>query len=212
MSFILDALRKSETERQQQSSAEFAGVPTSSGNPRVPLWLFVLGILLAINLAVLLGFFLRPDVTQSTLTSPPIDDSRTAVVEKPSFADQVAEARQDAPSQPRPALPPPGNTEPAASTTTAAVSRNPARATIPPARSVTIPTMFEVRTNGTIEIPDLHLDIHVYSDIPEDRFVFINMSKQREGSQLAEGPIIEEITPEGVILEYRGTSFLLPRD
>ena len=69
-----------------------------------------------------------------------------------------------------------------------------------------------MRTNGTVEIPDLHLDIHVYSDAPEDRFVFINMSKHRENSQLSEGPRVEEITPDGVILEYRGTSFLLPRD
>jgi len=69
-----------------------------------------------------------------------------------------------------------------------------------------------VRANGTIVLPDLHLDIHVFSDIPEDRFVFINMSKQRENSKLAEGPMVEEITPEGVVLEYRGTSFLLPRE
>jgi general secretion pathway protein B len=61
-------------------------------------------------------------------------------------------------------------------------------------------------------LPDLHLDIHVYSDIREDRFVFINMSKQRENSKLTEGPVVKEILPEGVILEYQGTSFLLTRD
>ena len=52
----------------------------------------------------------------------------------------------------------------------------------------------------------------MFSEVPEDRFVFINMSKQREKSQLSEGPIVEEITPEGVILEYSGTRFLLSRD
>ena len=31
MSFILDALKKSETERQEQSAAEFSSVPSSSG-------------------------------------------------------------------------------------------------------------------------------------------------------------------------------------
>ena len=56
------------------------------------------------------------------------------------------------------------------------------------------------------------MDIHVYSDIPEDRFVFINMNKHKEGSRLAEGPLVREITPEGVILNQNGTSFLLPRD
>ncbi|MCP5093694.1 MAG: general secretion pathway protein GspB [Gammaproteobacteria bacterium] len=75
-----------------------------------------------------------------------------------------------------------------------------------------MPTIHEVRANGTVVLPDLHLDIHVFSDIPKDRFVFINMSKHREDSRLAEGPMVEEITPEGVVLEYSGTSFLLPRE
>lgn len=212
MSFILDALRKSETERQQQSSAEFAGVPTSSGSPRVPRWLWVLGLLLVVNLAVLLGLFLGPEGTPPALTSPPIKETRTAVADKPSFAEQVAEARQVAPSKPESDSAPASNREPAGPPAAAAAPASSAPATIPPRRSLALPTIFEVRTNGTIEIPDLHLDIHVYSDVPEDRFVFINMSKQRERSQLAEGPTVEEITPEGVILEYRGTSFLLPRD
>jgi len=38
------------------------------------------------------------------------------------------------------------------------------------------------------------------------------MNKHKEGSRLAEGPLVREITPEGVILNQNGTSFLLPRD
>jgi len=38
------------------------------------------------------------------------------------------------------------------------------------------------------------------------------MNKQVEGSRLAEGPIVEEITTDGVVLNYNGTSFVLPRD
>ena len=75
-----------------------------------------------------------------------------------------------------------------------------------------MPTIYELRANGSITLPDLHLDIHVFSEVPEDRFVFINMSKQREKSHLAEGPTVDEITPDGVVLDYRGTTFLLPRD
>ena len=62
MSFILDALKKSETERQQQSGGEFSTVPTSSPDARPKPWLWVLVVLLAINLAVLLGILLRPDL------------------------------------------------------------------------------------------------------------------------------------------------------
>ena len=58
----------------------------------------------------------------------------------------------------------------------------------------------------------MHLDIHVYSGQPADRFVFINMSKYKERSTLTEGPLVKEITPQGVILEYGSTVFLLPRE
>ena len=61
MSFILDALKKSETDRQQQSTAEFASVPTSPAPTGVPRWLWVVGLLLAINIVILVGVLLRPE-------------------------------------------------------------------------------------------------------------------------------------------------------
>ena len=73
-------------------------------------------------------------------------------------------------------------------------------------------TIDELRLSGALQIPELHLDILVYSEVPEERFAFINMVKQREQSTLDEGPVVSEITPEGVILDYRGTKFLLPRE
>lgn len=223
MSFILDALKKSETDRQQRSSAEFTGVPTSSDRGGVPRWLWALGILLAINLAVLLGLMFRSSAGSATLpTAPsaeirrPVQDERVQTnlpgdqpgLSKPkpsasSFAEQVAEAKLNSPAPRRAAA--------------AAAEESPPEAAEPgipanPGNSAALPTIYEVVADGTVNLPELHLDIHVYSDAPEDRFVFINMSKQRERSQLAEGPVVNEITPFGVVLEYRGTSFLLPRD
>lgn len=207
MSFILDALKKSETERQQQSPAEFAGVPTNSGAPGIPRWLWALGLLLAINLAVLVGLFVRPDVEPEGLVSTPAIATPAPVRSKPNFAEQVDKVRQNAPVRQEP------DAATAGSPSLAAVATpTDAMATTPPRQSSALPNFFEVRANGIVEIPDLHLDIHVYSTVPEDRFVFINMSKHRENSQLSEGPLVEEITPDGVVLEYRGTSFLLPRD
>lgn len=220
MSFILDALKKSETDRQQRSSAEFSKVPASSGPGRAPGWLLLLGILLAVNLVVLLGLFLRsadePEESgppaSGTIDTAPATELRVVVPgatqapdDQPSFARQVAEAKRNRPpagesdavpaeSVPQPAEPlPEVNTEPARQT-------------------ATLPTIYEVVANGSIVLPELHLDIHVFSEVPADRFVFINMSKQRENSQLSEGPLVEEITPDGVVLAYRGKSFLLPRD
>jgi general secretion pathway protein B len=184
MSFILDALKKSETDRQQHGPAEFAGVPTSNGRQRAPRWLWVLGVLLAINLAVLLGLLLRPEVA---VTPTP---NQAAAVEGDVFA---------------------------ASTPTTAAPRSPLSSAAPPARNqsastASLPMIHEVLADGTVTLPALHVDIHVFAEAPEDRFVFINMNKQVEGSRLAEGPVVEEITTDGVVLNYNGTSFVLPRD
>lgn len=211
MSFILDALKKSETDRQQQSSAEFSGVPTSNDSPGVPRWLLVLGLLLAINLVVLLGMLLRSGTVSQALPSAPATESRAIETDAPSdaniaeqsFAEKVAEAQQNQP--PQQASPEVVAAQAHSVTTKVRPNRE-------PGTSAALPTIHEVRANGAIVLPDLHLDIHVFSDIPEDRFVFINMSKVREKSRLAEGPMVEAITPEGVVLEYSGTSFLLPRE
>jgi general secretion pathway protein B len=75
-----------------------------------------------------------------------------------------------------------------------------------------LPSFNELRVRGVFQLPDMHLDIHVYSGQPADRFVFVNMSKYKENATLAEGPVLREITPEGIVLEYQGNRFLLPRE
>ncbi len=55
----------------------------------------------------------------------------------------------------------------------------------------------------------LRLDVHVYSDKPRDRFVLINLQKYHEGEQLQEGPVLDEITVDGVVLSLQGQQFLV---
>jgi hypothetical protein len=60
-------------------------------------------------------------------------------------------------------------------------------------------------------LPELHLDVHVYATKAGDRFVYINMRKYHEGSSLPEGPVVEHIRRDGVVLNYQGLRFILPR-
>ncbi len=46
---------------------------------------------------------------------------------------------------------------------------------------------------------------------PAKRAVFINGRRYTQGAQIAEGPVVEEITREGAVLSYRGRRFVLPR-
>jgi general secretion pathway protein B len=72
-------------------------------------------------------------------------------------------------------------------------------------------TINELRADGTLQLPELHLDIHVFNEKPAERFVFINMGKYKEGDALNEGPIVREIRTDGVVLEHGSMRFLMPR-
>lgn len=214
MSFILDALRKSETERQQQAGGEFSNVPSSPGESQSPKWLWMLALLLLVNVAVLLGILLRPDAAPEA--EPPASPAPAVVESVPmeaepapqeaaaeqSFEDRVAEVKE---SQPPP--------EAEAEEVVAPAAVDPAPVIVaPPPSQERLMTLDELRLAGATQLPELHLDIHVYADDPAERFVFVNMNKHREGSQLDEGPVVSAITPEGVVLEHQGRRFLVPRE
>ncbi|MEO8062686.1 MAG: general secretion pathway protein GspB [Pseudomonadota bacterium] len=59
MSFILDALKKSETDRQRQSSPALFEVKVAQPRRRFPLWAIGLGVLLGVNMLVLAWVLLR---------------------------------------------------------------------------------------------------------------------------------------------------------
>ena len=197
MSFILDALKKSEAERQQQGSAEFSSVPTSSEKPNPARWLWLLAALLGINFAVLIGVLMRSEPTPTeTVAEQPTQISNVgetteapAPDEAASFEKQIAVAVEEH------------------------EELDEYQELAPPraASKAVMPTIDQLRLDGSLQIAELHLDIHVYSEDPAGRFVFINMVKHREKSRIAEGPIVSEITLDGVILRYQGRNFLLPR-
>ena len=225
MSFILDAIKKSENERQQQSDSEFASVPSGTDSPALPRWLWVLGVLLVVNAIVVTVLLLRsnapaadeesaPAVTQQAYATPQtaaVPD--TAPAQSQSFADRVDAARQDRAARPSPepsvtasaSVPEPAVAQPAAVRPGPAVAEQ-------PDDPLLLPSIQEVIANGTLQLPPMHIDIHVYSETPADRFVFINMNKYRESDQIDEGPVVVEITRDGVVLSHFGTEFFLTRD
>jgi general secretion pathway protein B len=74
-----------------------------------------------------------------------------------------------------------------------------------------LPSISEISLSGEQALPELHLDVHVYSTKPADRFVYINMRKYHEGAALQEGPTVERIRRDGVVLNYQNLRFILPR-
>lgn len=211
MSFILDALKKSETERQRKGAPGIADVPQGRGRSGGARWFWIIGALLAVNLAVLAGLMLRPGSAPAPiseiLSEPPAAKTNAATSTK-TFSEIVADVKAELPTEPEAITSAPAGLSPQPSLAEERPAAVPARATVVDGLS----TFNDLRADGLLQLPDLHLDIHVYSVKPADRFVFVNMSRYRENATLAEGPQITEITPEGVILEHLGTRFLLPRE
>jgi general secretion pathway protein B len=86
MSFILDALKKSENERQRQVGPSLADVQVSQRRPDKPWWVVAVGALLVLNLGVLLVVLMRDGdarpsapaaASQPATTSAPASDARS---------------------------------------------------------------------------------------------------------------------------------------
>ena len=69
MSFILDALKKSETDRQQKTAPGIADVPTAPRSSKPSRWVPVVAALLGINAIALVVIMLRPD--ELPVATPP---------------------------------------------------------------------------------------------------------------------------------------------
>ncbi len=206
MSLILDALKKSETERQRQDAPGIASIPETQAREKSSKGGWIIGLLLIVIMGLLLVLMLM---------------RKEAIEEPPSNSQQIFMDKEFvSESSPQIAEPEPSATETHAPVINTEVSARKAISTVPvdqgtPTRGQVadgLPTFNELRAKGILRLGDLHLDIHVYSSDENERFIFLNMSKYTEDMTLAEGPILRQITPDGVVLEHMGTRFLLPRE
>jgi general secretion pathway protein B len=250
MSFILDALKKSENDRQRQSAPAMFEVKVAAPRRRFPLWAAGLGALLGVNMLVLVWVLLRQPqaaaevapqsagnvapaptgganpsgappgmmtvpatVTIPTTVNIPIGSAPSITVGSnnpepgvvaPSAAPPLAE--EPLLSRQEPSVPPDYDARDYAPAVTTAQANAAAER-----RAGSIPSRDEALAQGT-QIPELRLDLHVYAVDPAQRFIFINMRKLREGETLPDGVRVEQITPAGAQLSYRGTRFSLEKN
>jgi general secretion pathway protein B len=275
VSFILDALRKSEHARQKQTGPGLAEVPVVVTKPKTNVWGTAAIALLVVNLVAVGVLLLRrandpapvaapasaPATTTvsaaptARVTSSPASPAgmeptlspttvpQAATPTRPALAPRapaggrnplaeevgdsveavdpsVAAAATAVPSGP-PAVTRKG-TSPARRGGTVVYAPVPEAADLPytpppaaapapaPAADDNLPTADEVTARGGL--PALHLDLHVYASASQQRFIFVNSRKYREGEALQEGPVVEQITASGAVLSYRGARFKLTND
>ncbi|MCJ7684919.1 MAG: general secretion pathway protein GspB [Desulfobacteraceae bacterium] len=68
-----------------------------------------------------------------------------------------------------------------------------------------IPLIGELPYETKEKLGKLQINVHSYSEDPAERLVFINMHSYKVGDKIGEGgPLLKEITPDGVIIDYGG--------
>jgi len=243
MSYILEALKKSEQQRELGRVPGITSVHENTAKSVSGKWLWLIVAILLLN-AGLLVLLLWPDSEpEPVTTSAPIREPVQLRRDRPAVAPLVSQPpvlENPAPRAPQAARIAPLPAAPAAApvkteTTAKPVLQEPAMAAAvlpaqpqaeqpqveqpqaeqPPRPAVkadapALPVWPQIPTHLFQQLSgNLRLDVHVFSDQPQKSFVLINMRKYRQGEKLQEGPQLDEITAEGVILSFSGQRFRL---
>ena len=206
MSFILEALKKSEKKQQKKNGQTVRTVyepaPVRKGSPR--FWGAGLLILFLFNGVLLLWFFAPWQESSQSVAPAPTASAEVkqaesgamatgispSPIEKKTLTPTVAAQQQSAVGQPQPEVKP------------LPAPRNDKKVY----RFSQLPVSIQRR------IPTLKMALHAYNrENPSASLVQLNDHILREGEMVTDKIRLEKITAEGAVLYYDGYHFLLPR-
>ena len=235
MSFILDALRKSDQQRQRGSAPTLATPQIVAVEARRPSY-WVQGVVAAILVVagVIIGWW-RPWQPEAPGAVGQTAARATAAAKPPEPMPRQATPTPPAAGGMPPAEPPVRKPEapPASAAVISAADRPaPSSASVSgaPEKPVTavpqqppapekaagpadsaavekVMALSELPDSIRRELPAMQILLHQYSPRPRNRFVTINNQTLQEGEPVAPGLTLEQITPDGMILSYRGYRF-----
>lgn len=213
MSFILDALKKSEAERSREAGPALINMRIVPPRRRMPLWIIALTVILLANLAVLAMVLLRTPAGRSPASSaaPVTEPAAQLAATTPAASAPAAEPANVLP--PPVLLPEPVPAREALPPVTVAPRVNPRPVPpqpLPPARNedAQLPDATDLRLAG-VTLPELRLSLHVFDNNPASRYVLLNSKQLREGEGTGDGLVLERVTPTGVVLSFNGQRFRL---
>ncbi len=230
MSFILEALKKSDKNRQDGTvpSLETVHSPTLSARAKRPDWIWLLLSVLLLNAALLLWLF-GPWQRQENLTA--VIPQTPASHLEPALevaSPQPSETLVATPEEEQPpvrlavlseiAAVPKKTTVPAQSAKKIHQSRLSESAELsssgtgPGAAQKKIHPLKELPLSVKRDLPELHMSMHAFNrDNRSANLIRINAQIMRAGASLSGKYLLEEITAEGAVFRYAGYRFLVPR-
>ncbi len=235
MSYILDALKKAQAERQLGTVPTLDAAPAHGGagpvspNRWLILALLVLGLLLGVLLwremmAPVAGIgapaaIALPEATRAEASNAQALETKVATKVDTEVATKVAtKAAPKVAATPKTvdvakatakaaeAAPVPPAPAPAAATSVAR-TQSPAP---PAATEAGVPLLRELPEPIQRQIPAIAIGGYIYSKNPADRLLLIDKALRREGDELAPGLMLEKLQPASAIFSYRGYRYLVP--
>jgi len=220
MSYILDALKKSEQERGHGNIPDVQTVHSSSlnyRNEKKAYWPHILIIAVLLNLIAIVYFIVNKEnsaetaqqtnvITHTTTENRPVikeivtaqstaavsdDNSEKKTLEEPSPKAEAEEKTGEIKKQVA------NKTETDVAAQAKPVVNEPAP----------IIDFYELPESIKHDLPAIIITAHVYSSNPAQRSIVINNHFMEQGEYVLDGLILYEITPDGAIFNYQGTLF-----
>lgn len=228
MSYILDALRKSQQARHPEPAPEPRGAVhnIALSLPGVGWWLAA-GALLLFGILVSVFIFWRATESgapvapaeaippSASVKEPvPVAPEKTPPLEKPATKEiPVHDLAEEAQVAVRviPKKTPLAHDSAKAEETHRSAAPVTAAAVTAPVMSDDAPLLQQMPTDFQRALPPLRVSIHVYAPDPSQRILFINNRQYHQGDRIDGDIRVEEIVPDGVILSYLGQRFKLGR-
>ncbi len=237
MSYILEALKKAQAERQLGSAPTIHAMPIQAAptahaaGGRGPMWIVLASVAVLAAVGAVAWLRQSPPSAPAVLAVQPVTAPPAVVVASqvgvpPAPPMVVAQAMpapvmQAAPVAPAPVAPAPAKIPVAQSAPAAAAPV--ARATQPAAPAVrpqpvapvaevaapeeNLPFMSQLPEPQRSEVPKVTFGGYMYSKNPADRLLLIDKVLRHEGEEVAPGLILEQLQPKAAVMNYRGTRY-----
>jgi general secretion pathway protein B len=211
MSYILEALKKSQAERQlgtlpsiHAPQVQLQPAPDTSGKRRLPLW-----IATGAACAVAAAWWWWPATVVAPAPAPvvaapvavpapvPVPAPAPVIVPAPLPAPVVVKAAPPAPAPVIKAITPPPVPAPVPAPTPV------------PSEEIT-PGLRDLPEPIQRQIPPVALGGYMYSKDPADRLLLIDKVLRHEGEEVAPGLVLEKLQPKAAIFSFKGYRYRVP--
>jgi general secretion pathway protein B len=222
MSYILEALKKAQAERQLGNAPTIHAVPVGAaplepaGARRRPLWLALAAVGLAAVVAVLAWPTRTPDVKPAVVVvapapAPVVAATPPPLAVVPPSAPVVAVTTPPPlavvpPSAPMPVPVPVPVPKPVA------VRPVPAPVPLPPPapEEEKLQSLRDLPEAIQRSVPPITFGGYMYSKNPADRLLLIDKTLRHEGEEVAPGLVLEKLLPKAAVMNFKGYRYRVP--